>query len=165
MRTGPSCKYPEKTYCCRPLDLIFLASITPFRGKFSCALISAAQLVNARPSWRADFPPRKSRRFPGGGAASHVRHLASNGVQALQGQGRREELLWQAIICTAHQGRAVRPEGSDFSALHTRVASELTAMSVLKGERGKKKARSTAGVITGGSVKTSAPCPVAIRDT
>ena len=61
-------------------------------------------------------------------------------------------------------------EGSDLNSMHTPVASELTAISVLKvekevnkKERKKRKRRSTASVIMSSSMKTSAPCPVAVR--
>ena len=58
--------------------------------------------------------------------------------------------------------------------MHTSVASESTAMSVFKGERGKERKKGKkkerkrerdliASVITSCSMKTSAPCPVAIR--
>lgn len=55
--------------------------------------------------------------------------------------------------------------------MHTPVASELTAMCVLKGEKEVKKkkmerknVRSIASVIiTGRSMKTSTPCSVAVR--
>lgn len=47
--------------------------------------------------------------------------------------------------------------------MHTPMACELTAMSVLKGEKRKEEERSTVGVIVGDPMKTSAPCPLAVR--
>ena len=118
---------------------IMVASVRALRekSKFSQAVIFIAQQINAGSSWNADLLFKKSRSISGGRGLSYWRFILKLGSS---GEGDFSDRKLSALHTGASQ---CSPESSNLNAMHTPVASELTAISVLKVQKevNKKKKR------------------------
>lgn len=141
---GLSCKYSERTKCYPQLELILTASIISWKekSKFFHALFSIAQQINACSSQKGDLLPQKSRSFSGSRVVSHIKRLPLSWGSSTAGTCAALRNFSDRQLSALHtRVRQGSLEGSNLNSMHTPMASELTAMSVLEGEKEVKKER------------------------